>query len=83
MFFFYHTAIKMGWRDNWPSMPDGKHLATLAYSGNSPFQGVWDIILLIQEIEKHTHTKVTEIPFVDKGSNNYVSPCFPLPKNRD
>lgn len=75
----------MYWEDDWPSMSDGskydgKHLYTLVRSGDSPFQGVWDFILLIQEIEKHTHTKVTEIPFVDKGSNNYVSPCLPLLK---
>jgi len=81
------TLITMGWRDDWPSMPDGskddgKQLGTLVRSGNSPFQGVWDVNLLIQEIEEHTHTQVTDIPVVDKGSNNHVSPCLSFPKNR-
>lgn len=77
----------MGWRDDWPSMPDdseydGKQLDTFVRSGNSPFQGVWDVNLLIQEIEEHTHTPVTDIPFVDKGANNYLSPSLSFPMHR-
>ena len=52
---------------------DGKHLLSLTRSGKSPFDGVWDVRLLIREIEKHLNTQVTAIPFVDKGSNSYVS----------
>ena len=45
--------------------------------------------LLIQEIEEKLNTQVTDIPIVDKGSNNYVgshlcirgriNPCLGLP----
>ncbi|OQD72824.1 hypothetical protein PENDEC_c019G05696 [Penicillium decumbens] len=66
----------MGWRDDWPSLPDGsqydgKQLGALVRDGKSHFQGVWDVNLLIQEIEEHTNTQVVDIPVVDKGSNNY------------
>ncbi|KAK4103338.1 hypothetical protein N658DRAFT_565712 [Parathielavia hyrcaniae] len=66
----------MGWRDEWPSMPDGtpydgKHLLLLARAGKSPFDGVWDVRLLVREIEEKLNTRVTDIPFIDKGSNNY------------
>ncbi|KAJ6013774.1 hypothetical protein N7540_008365 [Penicillium herquei] len=68
----------MGWRDDWPSMPDGsaydgKQLVTLFREGKSPFRALWDVNLLIEEIEKHTGTQVVDIPVVDKGSNNYVT----------
>ena len=64
--------------DNWPKMPDSsdfdsKQLLTLVRSGNSPFHGVWDINLLIQEIEENLGAEVIDIPVVFKGSNNYVS----------
>ncbi|TVY93158.1 hypothetical protein LAWI1_G000863 [Lachnellula willkommii] len=60
----------------WPKMPDGsdydgKNLFTLARSGNSPFQAVWDVNLLIREVEDSLETRVTNIPTVYKGSNNY------------
>ncbi|KDR79794.1 hypothetical protein GALMADRAFT_241875 [Galerina marginata CBS 339.88] len=66
----------MSFRDNWPKMQDttdfdGKQLLTLARSGNSPFHGVWDVNLLIREIEENLGTQVIEIPMVYKGSNNY------------
>lgn len=71
----------MSFRDDWPQMPDGsdldgKHLLTLVRSGNSPFHGVWDVNLLIKEIEKNLDTKVVDIPelYNGSGSNNYVSP---------
>lgn len=69
--------ITMGWRDDWPSGPDGnqydgKQLMDLVRNDNSPFQGVWDVKLLIQEIEEKLNIQVTDIPIVDKGSNNYV-----------
>jgi len=69
----------MSTRDDWPKMPpddrdfDGKQLLTLVRSGNSPFHGVWDINLLIREIEENLGAEVIDIPFVFKGSNNYVS----------
>ncbi len=52
---------------------DGKHILRLARAGKSPFEGVWDVQLLVQEIEENLNTQVTSIPFIDKGSNNYVS----------
>jgi hypothetical protein len=65
--------------DEWPQIPDGtdfdgKQLLTLVRDGNSPFHGVWDVNLLIQEIEKNLDTQVIDIPQVYHGSNNYVSP---------
>ncbi|KAK0643284.1 3-hydroxybutyryl-CoA dehydratase [Cercophora newfieldiana] len=68
----------MGWRDDWPSMPDadgkpydGMNLMQLTLNGKSPFAGVWDVRQLIREIEDKLNTRVADIPFVDKGSNNY------------
>ncbi|KFY95009.1 hypothetical protein V498_03581 [Pseudogymnoascus sp. VKM F-4517 (FW-2822)] len=66
----------MGFRDDWPQMPDGsdfdgKQLLTLVRGGNSPFHGVWDVNLLIQEIEENLDTQVVDIPQVYNGSNNY------------
>ncbi|KJA25526.1 hypothetical protein HYPSUDRAFT_64707 [Hypholoma sublateritium FD-334 SS-4] len=66
----------MAFRDEWPKMQDGidfdgKHLLTLVRSGNSPFHGVWDVNLLVQEIEENLSTQVIDIPIVHKGSNNY------------
>jgi hypothetical protein len=67
----------MGWRDEWPSRADGrqydgKQLMDLVRTDESPFRGVWDVKLLIREIEENLNTNVTDIPIVDKGSNNYV-----------
>lgn len=67
----------MCWRDEWPSGPDGdlydgKQLMELVRSDNSPFRRVWDVKLLIQEIEEKLNTQVIDIPIVDKGSNNFV-----------
>lgn len=67
----------MSFRDDWPKMPDnsdfdGKQLLTLVRSGNSPFHGVWDINLLIREIEENLSAEVIDIPTIFKGSNNYV-----------
>ncbi|KAK3377207.1 3-hydroxybutyryl-CoA dehydratase [Lasiosphaeria ovina] len=50
---------------------DGKNLLQLTLDGKSPFGRVWDVRLLIQEIEENPNTTVTDIPFIDKGSNNY------------
>lgn len=66
----------MGFRDDWPKMPDGRdfdgqQLLTLVRSGNSPFHGVWDVNLLIREIEENVGAQVVDIPAVYKGSNNY------------
>lgn len=68
----------MSFRDDWPKMPDGtdfdgQQLLALARSGKSPFHGVWDVNLLIQEIEENLGAKVIDIPTISNGSNNYVS----------
>ena len=57
---------------------DGEQLLTLVRGGNSPFQRVWDVNLLIQEIEETLGFRVIDIPNVDKGSNYYVSFCFTI-----
>lgn len=66
----------MSARDDWPTMPDGsefdgEELLSLVRSGNSPF--LWDVNLLVREIEENLDAHVIDIPIVDKGSNNYVS----------
>jgi hypothetical protein len=66
--------------DDWPKMPDGSdfdgtQLLALIRSGNSPFHGVWDVNLLIREVEENLGAQVIDIPVINKGSNNYVS-CF-------
>lgn len=75
------THFIMSWRDDWPKMPDGsdfngKDLLTLVRNGNSPFRGVWDVNLLIREIEETVDAQVIDIPAIYKGSNNYVSPSL-------
>lgn len=67
--------------DDWPKMPDGsdfdgKLLLTLVREGSSPFNGVWDVNLLIREIEEEVGARVIDIPAISKGSNNYVSCCI-------
>ncbi|MCJ1343386.1 hypothetical protein MMC31_001579 [Peltigera leucophlebia] len=62
--------------DPWPKMPDGKkfdgkQLLALVRSGNSPFRGVWDVNILIREVEEYLGAQVIDIPAVNKGSNNY------------
>ena len=71
----------MYYSDEWPKMADGsdfdgKQLLSLVRSDNSPFQGLWDVNLLIREIEEKLDTQVIEIPVILKGSNNYVSSCL-------
>ncbi|KAF5228165.1 hypothetical protein FAUST_11284 [Fusarium austroamericanum] len=66
----------MHWRDESPvdssgCKYDGKNLLDLVRSGKSPFDGVWDVNLLIREVEENLATKVTDIPIMTKGSNNY------------
>lgn len=63
--------------DPWPEMPDGSefdgtNLLPLVRSGKSPFEEAWDVKLLIRELEENLRDVVTAIPFVYKGSNNYV-----------
>ena len=72
----YHPI--MYYCNEWPKMPDGndfdgKHRLSLVHSGNSPFQGLWDVNLLIQEVEENLNTQVIEIPVISIGSDNYVS----------
>ena len=74
----------MSFRDDWPEMPDGStfdgnQLLTLVRSGNSPMSRVWDVNLLVREVEEVLGSEVIDIPTVTKGSNNYVSvPAFYL-----
>ena len=54
-----HSAMCV--QDDWPEMPDGSdfdgmQLLTLVRRGNSPFHGVWDVNLLIREIEENLST---------------------------
>lgn len=68
--------------DDWPEMPDGskydgKRLLDLARNGNNPFRNALDLDLLIQEIENNLHAHIVDIPFVFKGSNNYVRTYYP------
>ena len=37
---------------------------------------MWDVRLLIQEIEEKLSTRVIDIPAVNSGSNSYVSEIF-------
>ena len=66
-------------RDGWPKMPDnttdydGKGLLALVRAGNSPFKHVWDVNLLIREVENVLGAQMSDIPLVSKDSNNYVS----------
>jgi hypothetical protein len=60
--------------DDWLKMPDGsdfdgKQLLTLVRSGNSPFHGLWDVNLLIREIEENLGAQVIIIPVIYKGSS--------------
>lgn len=43
----------------------------LSAAATGPSHGVWDINLLIQEIEENLGAEVIDIPVVCKGSNNY------------
>ena len=68
----------MAAQDEWPSGPDGhqydgKQLMDLVRNHQSPFHGIWDVNLLIQEIEENLNTQVADIPIITEGSNNYVS----------
>ena len=67
--------------DDWPKMLDdsdfdGKHLLALVRESKSPFHGVWDVNLLVREVEENLGAKVIDIPDVFHGSNNYVSSYF-------
>lgn len=75
----------MYWRDEWPTTLDGsgpwdgKHLfQVLLQTGKSPFDAVWDVRLLIREVEEKLDVKVTDIPVVEEGANNYVRPCLSI-----
>jgi len=77
----------MGWCDEWPvglngEEYDGKHFLTLARDNASPFKDVWNVQLLIDEIEEKLQVKVIDIPTIDKGSNNYVRVCSWLSSGR-
>lgn len=62
---------------DWPKMLagsefDGNQLLALVRSGNSPSHGVWDVKLLIREIDEHLDAQVIDIPDIFTGSNKYV-----------
>ena len=74
---FSLDTFVMYYCDDWPKTQDGldfdgKQLLALVRRGESPFHRVWDVNSLIREVEDNLGTKVTDIPFVHKGSNNYV-----------
>ncbi len=63
--------------DDWPIMLDGtsfsgRDLLALIASGNSPFARYFDVTLLIREIEGKLGVTILDVPFVSRGSNNYV-----------
>ena len=71
----------MSFRDDWPTMPDdrdfdGTGLFALVCSGKSSFHGVWEVSQLIREMEEALGAEVTDIPVVNKGSNNYVRSLY-------
>jgi hypothetical protein len=43
---------------------DGKQLLCLVRQGQSPFEGLWDVSLLIREIEENLPAKVVDIPLM-------------------
>ncbi|KAJ5086584.1 hypothetical protein NUU61_007891 [Penicillium alfredii] len=64
-------------QDDWPKMPDGsdfdgQHLLCLVRSGNIPFRDVWDINLLVREIEENVGVQVIDIPRTYNDSNSYA-----------
>lgn len=63
--------------DGWPLMPDatnwnGKNLVELMRNGDSPFATIWDVNLLLNEVETALDGQVVDIPGVHTGANNYV-----------
>lgn len=50
-----------------------KDLLGLMRCGKSPFDGIWDSMCLIQEIEECLNVQVVDIPRVYNGRYNYVS----------
>ena len=65
------------WRDEWPShagvVYDGRGLLELLGQSRNPFRGQWDPQQLVNEVEEHVEGRIVEIPFIAKGSNNFVS----------
>lgn len=63
--------------DHWPQMSDGsqwdgRNLLDLFGRGQSPFGPVWDVSLLLQEVEDKAGATVVGVPRVHTGANNYV-----------
>lgn len=61
----------------WPRMPDGrkwdgKGLLGLVRDGRSPFGNVWDVKLLLREVEDHAHGTIIDTPKVHSGANHYA-----------
>lgn len=51
----------------------------MALAGASPFGRVWDVKLLIREVEKNVGAQVIDVPFVYNGANNYVNSFLGVP----
>ena len=69
----------MAFQNDWPVTKDGHaydglQLLTMVRGGQSPFDGVWDVNVLVEEVERSLNTEVVDIPMIYKGSNNYV--CY-------
>lgn len=67
----------------WPQMPDGSpwdglNLLSLVRSGASPFEDVFDVNLLIQEVEEATQAQIVDVPEVIEGISHYVSIYIPV-----
>ncbi|KXS97702.1 hypothetical protein AC579_4480 [Pseudocercospora musae] len=66
----------MYWRDECPTAKDGGEydgfrLLELVRAGESPFSSVWDVNLLIREIEDNVDAEIVDMPLVNGDSNNY------------
>lgn len=63
--------------DDWPLMPDGtewngKDLLGLSCDGSSPFGNIWDVRILLGEVEIQVQAREVDVPRVYAGANNYV-----------
>jgi hypothetical protein len=56
---------------------DGKNLLDLVRNNTSPFGKIWDVSLLLQEVEIKLHGDVIDVPRVHTGTNNYVRASLP------
>ncbi|KAG6362093.1 hypothetical protein INS49_010322 [Diaporthe citri] len=62
--------------DDRPLMPhgtewNGKDLLGLVRDDSSPFANIWDVRILLEEVETQVQAQVVDIPEVHAGANNY------------